>query len=53
MERLAQNVGDRTSPSGIVTPSNPGQWPTGGYPQSGGGSGGGTPADKRSDAEGG
>jgi hypothetical protein len=48
IKELAENVGDEAR-SRIVTPTEPGKWPTGGYPQ------GGTvvPADKRHGSEGG
>lgn len=45
MKQMAENMGDATKPK------QPAEWPTGGYPQSGGLSGRG-PADKKHDVEG-
>ena len=53
MKQLIENVGEQGSVA--KSSAQPAQWPTGGYPQGGGTSGGSTPvpADKRHDAEGG
>jgi hypothetical protein len=50
MRQMAENMGDQARER-----TEPGQWPTGGYPQGGGMPGGSTPmpADKRHDSEGG
>lgn len=52
MRRLAEDMGERaTDMRREAGSSSPGQWPTGGYPQGGGG--GPIPADKRHGTEGG
>lgn len=51
MKQLAQNMGEQARQGGAA--QEPGQWPTGGYPQGGGMKGGPVPADKRHEAEGG
>lgn len=50
MRQMAENMGDQARER-----TEPGEWPTGGYPQGGGMPGGNTPmpADKRHDSEGG
>jgi hypothetical protein len=50
MRQMAENMGDQARER-----TEPGEWPTGGYPQGGGMPGGSTPmpADKRHDSEGG
>lgn len=49
MRELANNAGEQARR--YEQPGQPGTWPTGGYPQQGGGMGGPVPADKRHDSE--